>query len=153
MIIVLADKLYSWGRGQRDFAIVTANQILDGLGTVSLPQLPGSYLWLLLVTIVTRYWLLWVLWSTGHTPLLSQLPGSYQMLSAYLVYIVQWIHSIVALPKLPWLPEAWACNLINYFPPYLATTSEKSTTLILENESDSIYPHAFDNYIKFNWLY
>ena len=34
MIIALADKLYSWGRGQRDFAIVTANQILDGLGTV-----------------------------------------------------------------------------------------------------------------------
>ena len=34
MIIVLDDKLYSWGKGQRDFAIVTANQILDGLGTV-----------------------------------------------------------------------------------------------------------------------
>ena len=34
MIIALADKLYSWGRGQRDFAIVTANEILDGLGTV-----------------------------------------------------------------------------------------------------------------------
>ena len=34
MIIALADKLYIQGRGQRDFAIVTANQILDGLGTV-----------------------------------------------------------------------------------------------------------------------
>ena len=46
-------------------------------------------------------------WSTQlpQLPLLSyHLPG----------IIVQWMHSIVELPKLPKLPVTWTCNLTAY---------------------------------------